>query len=50
MSELLPIPAPGCLQCAILARMVLELQTQVKALQAEVRDRKARLNTQYGSL
>jgi hypothetical protein len=30
--------------------MVLELQTQVKALQAEVRDRKARLNTQYGSL
>jgi len=49
VSELLPIPASGCLQCAILAKMVEELQSQVKALQAEVRDLKARLNTHSGN-
>ena len=45
----MPIPAPGCPQCAILAKMVEELQTQVQTLQAEIRELKARLNTHSGN-
>jgi transposase len=49
VNELTPTPAPACPQCVEFAKLVLELQTEVKQLRAEVRDLKARLNTHSGN-
>src|SRR5665213_263549 len=49
MNEVTPKPAPGCPQCAELAKMVAELQTQIQVLQAQVRELKARLDTHSGN-
>jgi transposase len=45
----MPIPAPGCPQCAELVKLIVELQAQVIELRAEVRDLKAKLNTHSGN-
>ena len=49
VSECLPIAAHGCSQCAQFAKLVAELQAQLQALQAEVRELKARVNTHSGN-
>jgi transposase len=49
VNEPTPIAAPDCPRCAEFAKLVLELQAQVKELRAEVRDLKARLNTHSGN-
>ena len=49
VDESTPIPTPGCSQCAQLAKLVVELQAQLKEVRAEVRELKARLNTHSGN-
>ena len=49
VNEPTPIPAPNCPQCAQFAKLILELQAQVKELRAEVRELKAKLNTHSGN-
>ena len=49
MSDSLPLPAPGCPQCAKLAELVRQLPARVAQLEAEVRELRARLNTHSGN-
>ena len=49
MSDSLPVAAQGCSQCAQFAKLVVDLQAQLAALQAKVRELEARLNTHSGN-
>lgn len=49
MSEPLPSPAPGCLQCDRLTKLVMQLIAQIQQLQGRVHELEARLHTHSGN-
>ena len=49
MNDPVPVPAPGCPQCAEFAKLVMQLLAQIQQLQERVRELEARLNTHSGN-